>query len=422
MRAFSLRQCLLGVCLLFHALVATTVGQTDGRLTVREAIDRAMEHSPVLKQIDAAIRSKSGDILAQTSPPAPRLSYMEEGIPVGAPAGFAERRWTVSQSLEIPLRTLYRYNRLDNQRTALGYELEDARVQLRAEVKKAYAEVAHGIHVLRLRSMDLSLVGRMREAVYHRTDSTRDLNIEQYKADIVLADAQNDFDDAERALHRARYSLFTLMGVTNSDDLYDLAYPDSLVYIETRIPQEDVVGDVSKLPLARMFQCFVDAAHKGVSEAWSSLLPGFDVMYYRQNYGDGLKYYGVELGVTLPLWFMFDQRGQIMTAEAAQEDAYDRRVQAELDLKREVEVAWHGYESSRRTIERYTRIMQAKAPALIELTLERYRAGYIDLLDLLDAQRTFQSSQLRYADLLLDYYLQMIDLERFLPSEIVFLP
>ena len=109
-----------------------------------------------------------------------------------------------------------------------------------------------------------------------------------------------------------------------------------------------------------------------------------------------------------------------MTASAVHDEAEARKLATELELKRDVEDTWHAYESSRRTLERYRTIMHTTAPSLIDLTLESYRAGQTDLLNLLDAQRTYQNSRKRYLDMLLDYYLQMIGLERFLPSEIVF--
>ncbi|RMF54048.1 MAG: hypothetical protein D6746_14915 [Bacteroidetes bacterium] len=64
--------------------------------------------------------------------------------------------------------------------------------------------------------------------------------------------------------------------------------------------------------------------------------------------------------------------------------------------------------------------MQERAATLLALTREGYRLGEIDLLTLLDTQRTYLDSQLRFYQALRDYYLDVIELERYLERDLIF--
>ncbi len=91
-----------------------------------------------------------------------------------------------------------------------------------------------------------------------------------------------------------------------------------------------------------------------------------------------------------------------------------------LDLKRKVEQAWHSYETSKATISRYNNEVRTRAQELLARTQEGYQVGEINLLTLLDTQRTYLASELRFYNALRDYYIYLIDLEQFIGEELVF--
>ena len=64
--------------------------------------------------------------------------------------------------------------------------------------------------------------------------------------------------------------------------------------------------------------------------------------------------------------------------------------------------------------------MRARAQELLARTREGYQVGEINLLALLDTQRTYLASELRYYNALRDYYLHLIELEQFLGDEVIF--
>jgi len=54
------------------------------------------------------------------------------------------------------------------------------------------------------------------------------------------------------------------------------------------------------------------------------------------------------------------------------------------------------------------------------MTQKGYRMGELDLLTLLEAQRTYLRTQQSYYETLRDYYLRVIELEKYLQKDIIF--
>ena len=110
----------------------------------------------------------------------------------------------------------------------------------------------------------------------------------------------------------------------------------------------------------------------------------------------------------------------IQTAKAQKRISQWQQKETSLELKRQLELAWHSYEVSKVAIERFHDQVRAKAARLSNLTLEGYLVGEIDQLTLLEAQRTYLNSEKDYFDILKTYYLRLIELEKFMQQDLVF--
>jgi hypothetical protein len=79
--------------------------------------------------------------------------------------------------------------------------------------------------------------------------------------------------------------------------------------------------------------------------------------------------------------------------------------------EKDIEQAWHSYEVSRQPIRRYDETIRSKAEKLQALTLQAYRLGEVELLNLINAQTNLPQQQQRYLLALRDFYQQLIALE-----------
>lgn len=394
--------------------------QTDDQLGVVEAIDLAQRQNPRLGQVRQQIRFKAGEWWTAWGLQAPQLIYFREGIDGGT--GFAEQRWGLSQRVDFPLHTYYRLRRVGTEQDALSLTLDAEQTRVQGDVKKAYTDLLYTQELVHLRTEEVRLSEQLVEAATVRVEVGEASELELMKAEIQAAEAQSNLEDARRQFQDARYALFTVVGLDPDQQRYEIAFPDTLVYLDVAINQSDVLGRLGQQPALRSARRHQEAARLGIKQTRSALLPALTVDLYQQDFGSGFDQYGFQVGLKLPLWLVPNFRGEMRQARAEAQQWAWREDAVFLDLKQQAEQAWHGYETAQQTIDRFRTTVQPRSDELLRRTLEGYRLGEIDLLALLDTQRTYLAAQLRYYETLRDYYHQLIDLERFLNQDIVFNP
>jgi len=414
------------ICIIFSAflpqnpLSQAPVDTSDQQLGVQEALNIALENSPALNRIKEQLNAQKGKRRASWMIDDPEVYYMREGM---KNSQFTEQRWAISQSMDFPLASYYQLQSSDKQVKALETRLEAEKLQLKAEVKRTYTDLAYSIEIFHLSNEQVNLAQKLKDAASTRFEVGESSQIDVVQSEVQLAEAQNDLNDAQRRIQNARYTLFNVIGLDPDQQRYELEFPDTLAYFEYNIQQEQVLSKLPDHPEARFMNKQVDAARYQIKATKTRYLPSLRIDYYKQelpSFSSNYDFTGFEVGFTIPLWFAINQSGEVQTAKAHYHDMQWAYKETSLRLKKQAEQAWHSYQSSRSTIQRYHDNIRTKSRNLLDLTQEGYSVGEMDLLTLLEAQRTYLDSQRRYYQALRDYYHQMIELERYLQINIVF--
>lgn len=413
---------LLVLALLAGPAWAQVPDPAPDRLGVYDAIELARQYNPVLGEGRARVARTQAAWWTGLGLAPPEVTYFREGIPEGAGDGFAEQRWTLTQRIDFPLTTYYRLQRYGAEEGAAALDLAAVQARLRGDVKKAYTDLLYAQELVHLRQEEVALGRQLVDAAAVRVEVGEASELEAIKAEIGLAEAQSGLAAAQQQFQNARYHLFRVVGLDPEAQRYEVDFPDTLAYVDAAIDQTAVMARIDRQPALRGAARQLDAARSGVRQARSALLPDLAFDLYAQDYGTGFDQRGFQIGLSVPLWFAADLRGRVRAARADVQAQAWRHEAVALDLKQEAERAWHGYETSKETIDRYRTAVQARADELLQRTVEGYRLGEIDLLTLLDTQRTYLASQQRYYDALRTYYHHLIDLERFLDADLVFAP
>lgn len=397
-------------------------GQENNKLTIQKAIDEVLSKNPELMQQKAKLEAKSHQWRTSLGINDPELIYFKEGINSNLTPDFDEQRIAVSQSIDFPLTSYYRLKKIQQEKTAMQMEIDALKRNLIADVKKSYVHLLYAIYHQKLMQQQLKLAQDLNQAVQTRAETGAGTGMDKLKAEIQLAQAQNDIDYAERILHQARYELFNIMGLEEDEQKYSIQFMDTLRTKNKVIDQHAALEYVTKHPnyLAGLKQ--QQAASFAVKEAQSNYLPDLHVSLYRQNFAGG-NYYnhsGFEVGLSIPLWFPFNQNGKIQMAKARQDQLQWQQTKILLDMKMQIEHAWHNYETSKNSMERFKKVIGAKSEKLQSLTLDAYKLGEIDLLNLLNTQKLYLDTRKSYLKSLKDYYLQLVKLEKYMNAEIIY--
>ncbi|MDZ7657685.1 TolC family protein [Fodinibius sp.] len=397
---------------------STPQDTTDlNNLSVGKALEIAYEHSPQVNQLKNRIEAQKQQAGLSLGIKNPTITYAKEGIGQGT---FGEQRWMVSQSMDFPLTGYYRVKRERANTGSLELQLQTLKLQLKANVKSAYTKLAYAIESSHLARERVELLKNLRNAAQARSDLGESSEIDAMQADLQLTEAQNNMEKAYQQIMEARYNLFETVGLDEEQQTYEIGFPDTLHYVAVDINQDEVLQKLASHPQLQQIDEEQLAASYQTKAAKSSYLPDLNVMYYRQDFGNGFDFNAFEIGVSVPLWFGINQSNKVQQAKAEYRRVEWKYREEQLSIKKQAEQAWHGYETTRTNIIRYRESIQAKSKELVYMTQKGYRLGELDLLRLLEAQRTYLRTQQSYYETLRDYYLRVIELEKYLQTDIIF--
>ena len=389
-------------------------------LTIQDAVDQAIKNNAPINQMRSQLNQKKEEWRTQTGISSPEFSYMKEGINNKAADPFQEKRMTVSQSIDFPLTTAYRIKGIRQEEKAMEFSIQEEERKVKASVKSRYVEVIYALHLQKLRDQQLKLATELYNAVYTQFETGMGNGMDLTKAELQVAESNNDIDDARRQLHQARYSLFNLMGLPPENQKYTIEFMDSLKSNDVAISQITALSVLTEQPSYQSSLKELEASGYFLKEARSNILPDIRFNLYKQDYGTGYNFNGFELGLSFPIWYPLEQKGKIRMNLARQEEIQWKQKEIRSGVKEQIEHAWHSYEVSRSTIKRYDETIRSKAEKLQALTLSAYKLGEVDLLNLIQAQQIYLNSQQRYLSALREFYIQLIELEKFLNRELVY--
>lgn len=405
------------VFLLF--LTGNVYGQ-DELLTIQEAVERAIKDNTELNQMRARLYQKENEWRTNTGISAPEISYFKEGISDDPTAPFAEKRMAITQEVDFPLTSVYRLKALKQEVEAQQNIILAKEKEIQSQVKSKYIEVVYALYLQRSRKNQLNLAQELYNAVYTKFETGLGNGIDLVNAEIQLDEARNDLDQSEWITHQARYGLFNVIGLPIDEQKYSIQFTDTLLATDVDISQIQALAVQEEQPAYRASMNMLNASDFFLKEAKSNILPDIRFSLYKQDYGTGYDFNGFEIGLSIPIWYPFDQKGKMQMATARKEELLWNQKEIQLNMKREIEYAWHNYSVSRSIVNRYHDSMKDRASKLQSMTLKAYQLGEIDLLELLNAQQIYLKSEQRYLTALRDYYMQLAALEQYLDKELIY--
>lgn len=408
------------VFLLVFMVSTPAWSQAQQLITLKEAIETGLEKNPKVNQMAMRLEQKSVEWKNQLGLQDPVAEFAREGISSSHTQPFVEQRFSFSQEIDFPLTSFLRIQALETERKAMEIEIEAVKKNIILNIKRYYIDVLYAQHVESLKRDERKLAQDLYSAVKQRKESGAGTEMDYLAAELTLLEAENQINDADRILHEARYTLFNYMGLNPPDQTYSIVFQDTLFTREDLINQQEALSHLTAHPEYQAGGALIRSQERFIQAQQSNFLPDLNLGYMRQDFGTGYQFNGIELGLKLPLWGAWKQRGQVQQAQMKKEEFMWAQTETYLDLKKRIELAWHSYENSKVILSRYRSGMREKAEKLRNLSMEAYTLGEIDLIKLIEAQRLYLSGQERFLDALRDYYIRLAELEYFIQTELVY--
>lgn len=120
----------------------------------------------------------------------------------------------------------------------------------------------------------------------------------------------------------------------------------------------------------------------------------------------------VSAGIAIPLKFSNQNKGELKAAEYTVKQADILYRQTELQIQTEVRKAWLNYLATQKQVRQFDTGLLADAQRLLDGKIYSYKRGETSLLEVLNAQRTYNETQLNYYETLYNYAAALVELEK----------
>lgn len=384
-------------------------------LSVKEAVRIGLENNPEIRSAKEKIHASEGRFWSGISLPMPEVSISLDFVPLHSGlSGYNERTMELRQSVEFPSVYFLKGNKLKMEKQVALAQLARAERRIINLVKSSYYKVlAKNIQVkYAYENVELS-ADFLKKAVI-RTNVGEGTNLEKLTAEVQLSEAQSSLAIVQNDLRTAISELNYALGLKNQVLDTSLVLKDSLQFIVHSINEPEILKSIEdsnpEINIAKI-NSNISSAENDL--AWSSLLPGFNFAYFRQSRDGSNGFYGASFGISVPLWFMFEQRGKITEAEANLSASGYELLLVKNEVNMLLRQALTDHENNYRQVKLYANTLLPQAEEIANAALKNYAAGEVTYLEFLQAKQILLSARANYINALYNHYLSVFKIEEF---------
>jgi len=398
-------------------------------LTLDVALQRMEERGFDLLAADAAVRSAEGDRQIAGAFPNPALSGVGGHTFHYDPnqcesSGCSSTLWGGGVSDQGLIADLFigkrrlRAQVADAALDAARLERKDALRTLRALVEQAWVETVVAGALVRTAEEAAEASAKTADLVNLRWHAGDVSEADAARADTAKLELDQAVDAAKQQLAQSKASLAFLLGDRSGRVDFEVApqlpacvAPPDLAGVTT----DDLVARAraQRQDLAAA-NAALASADAGVALAERSRIPDIALSgtYSQEGTGnEALQPPTASLGVTLPIPVFYQGGGEVEKAKANLDAQRIARARLDAQLASDVAQSWAAWQSAQSRVSRMESTTLARARRALDLVDYQYRRGAASLLELLDAQRTFVSTQAEYQQNVGDWWLSLYQLE-----------
>jgi outer membrane protein, heavy metal efflux system len=391
----------------------STAGVPGPRISLEDAIRLALTNSPSIRAIRTQIAQNRAQEITAGFRPNPVLSWDAQFIPLFSPGQFSTDTLNNVQQFDVGVSYLFerggkrgaRYRAASNQTSVTRAQVRDAERALTFNVAQQFIDALLAQSTLQFAQQDLSSFQntvRISEERYRVGDiSEGDL----LKIKLQTLQFQTDVAAARVALVQAFAALRQLIGYQALPANFQLF--GDLVY-------EPFTSTLDRLNATAMRERpDLVAARGGITSAQSQV--SLAKANAKQDLGAGIDFShvsgvsGTSLFFNIPLAIFNRNQGEIARTRSALEQSQFLETAAEEGALTDVRAAYESATTNEEVVKLYLSGYLKQAQDSRGITNYAYNRGGVSLLDLLDAERSYRSTELAYRQTLANY---MISLEQ----------
>lgn len=400
---------LLVVCALW-TVVEVGSAQATKNITLHDAIALGLESNPNILQSMQEIKSAKGRVLQAGKIQNPELGISFNEVPSGYKVGSAnEKDISITQSFEYPSKRSGRISSaaLDEQRAIA--EVEQLKARIIAGIKRAYIDVQYAGITVQIIEQQLTVFQDFQQIVSNKYKTGESKYLDVLRIEIETARLQNDLLEAKNT----EVSRQTILKNSIGDSATVLYTPlDSLSFTPISSNKDSLISSYIELSHSRkLAEMKIKREESRLSLARTNYYPDFGVGLAYQHRTPSSSFLGVELKVSVPLWYWQEPQGLIEEASAQLSTAELQMLSVERKIRNNINSALATVLSTEQQVKNYEQILQKGLSEIMVVALSQYRNNQIDLLNLFDIYRTQRETRAEYIRSVANYQRAVADLE-----------
>lgn len=356
--------------------------------TLERLLQIARTQSPLLAvSRSEELAARAGITTARTLPnPELEFGMGYASGRVGSPSGGAPMLG-IAQPIENPRLRASRLQTAEARVDVAVTQTALTQVQIVAEVKRRFIDVARLKEEIQAFQEDLRLTDQIRQRVQVRVRTGEAPRFDLIRADTEVAVAQKNVDMAQLQLRQALGFLRQIVG-PQIEANFDLQIdPAELAVLEEReyeVLRNKLIAENADVALARRE---LEQARRQIDVEQALIMPQV-VLRASQERDPSVTINRIGASIQIPL--LNRREGPIAEAQARAERAQLSLEQRVFDASAGFEVAWQAYRSAASQVNSLETNILERSRSVIQVAEAAYRFGERGILEFLDAQRQFR--------------------------------
>ncbi len=403
---------------------AQTSSETKVFQNLDEILEVALKNNPNVKVSE--FQTQQQKALKGASIDLPKTEF---GLEYGQTNSIVDTdsRFSVNQKFAFP--TLYgKQNKLAETKIEVS-ELNEAIVKndLVAQVTSTYYQLWYLKSKEKLLQKQDSIYDRFAYAANLRYKTGESNSLEQATANVELADIQILI--LENTSELKNYQL-QLQNLINTDSLVDINVKD-LEVKEMILSENQAENSISNNPIIEYYSKQIELADNEKSVAVSKMLPDITLGYFNQSFigngGDangtptvfdsGDRFTGVQLGLSIPIWFK-PHTAKIKAAKIHKQESEAQLEAVKNNTQTQLERLFQLLQTKKTNLESYKNNAFPQAELLLKNSQRGFQEGEIGYIEYVQGLNRALSIQIKQLDFINQYNQTLIKIEQLIANNL----
>lgn len=380
------------------------------QLSLSQAYSMCLSSQPEIKS--ALLSQKAADLqfAGWLFPGNTEIEMGYDFIPSGSSISRAnEKAYSLTQDLWNPYEMISNQSSMQSalRRARINYKHEE--LLLKGRIKSAYLKVQGTLRQVVIAGEHSSILKEFTEKADLRYTSGETNMLELLTARAAYSEVLNLYKNLKAQSDVAYYELMVLIGAESySPGAYVLT--DSLHFPGDTVSVLDQSG-AETTPLEQLNELSIQDAIITEQTQWLQLLPALRTGYALRSRDGSNSFYGVSLGITLPLKSIFTYGSKMENAGIQRRIAEEKALLLKREQLVQKQKIFTGLMNDARQVNYYLSSLLPQAEEVYKVGKESYELGEASYLEYLQSKQIFINTQMEFSRILLSYNLALTEYE-----------